>query len=545
MVLSLLIALDALALNALQPTELPDVGALEESVDPSSDLEELRALEEATIDSEDQTRAALRLSVQSLEYGTALRDRLEAALEAGPLGSEEFILGPVTDVERFDVALVKDRFDIPVEIQPLVIQYIRFFQGSGRKWFRQWMSRSSRFIPLMQPILESKGLPRDTVYLAMIESGFSTKAQSRARAVGPWQFIAGTARLFRLRNDFWVDERRDPVKSTRAAADYLSQLYANFGHWYLAWAGYNAGGGRVRRLVDTYGTTDFWSLADRKRGFAKETQHYVPKLIACALVAKHPDAFGFRADEFSFEEPFEFDEVQIAQAVDLEVVATAAQVSLKQIVELNPELRQWCTPPASDSDPYTLRLPKGSRGAFVANFSKYAPSERLRFQVHRVQRGDTLSKIAQTYHSATEAILRFNRLKSPRLLRVRSDLIIPVPSSQALKLGKPDVALERQVVRARRSGLVALRPEEEIPAGTLPSRKDGSPSKGGTYKTSTVSGKKKITYFVGAGDSLWSIARRFDVHVADLRTWNSSLRASRTLKVGHQLDIWPEVSGNN
>ena len=244
---------------------LPREAREQEEPDADAELEAMRALEEVTIDPHARSGASIRATLGQLGYASLTRDRLENALEASELSGEElaFVLDPVTDVESFDVLKVKDRYDIPVEMNALVAQYIHFFQGGGRKWFRRWMSRSHRYIPLMQPLLEAKGLPRDTVYLAMIESGFNTQAKSWARAVGPWQFIAGTAKMFKLRDDFWVDERRDPVKATNAAADYLSQLHGNLGHWYLAWAGYNTGGGRVRRMVDMYGTTSFWELSEK------------------------------------------------------------------------------------------------------------------------------------------------------------------------------------------------------------------------------------------------------------------------------------------
>lgn len=513
-----------------------------------TELEEMRALEDVAIEPQAPAAApqgpGLREQLVQLGYGSLTRDRLENALDAAELSGEElaFELDAVTDVENFDVSRVADRYDIPVEMQPLVVQYIRFFQGGGRKWFRRWMSRSHRYIPLMQPILEARGLPRDTVYLSMIESGFNTQAKSWARAVGPWQFIPGTAKMFRLRDDFWVDERRDPIKSTHAAASYLTQLHGELGHWYLAWAGYNTGGGRVRKMVDKYGTTDFWALSEyeKKQGyaFAKETKHYVPKLIACALVAKHPEAFGFSLDEFKPESPFEFDEVTLTDSVDLEVIAQASGATLEEIQEFNPELKRWCTPPATEKEPYVLRLPKGRKEQFAESFSKYAPSERLNFKIHRVAKGDTLSKIALQYHSAQEAILRMNHLTSVRTLKLGSDLIVPVPSAQAIKAGKGDTALERQVARARRSGLKAGRPEDEIPAGTQ-SAPAAKVAVAGTVAVATVDGKKKVTYGIGKGDSLWSIARRFDVHVSDLKEWNPTLGSARGLKVGSALTVWP------
>ncbi len=533
---------DAGVLAVVEPPRAAPAPRVEEDeTETDSELEAMRAMEEVAIDPKARSGASIRATLGQLGYATLTRDRLENALDAAELSGEElpFAIDAVTDVESFDVSKVKDRYDIPVEMQPLVVQYIHFFQGGGRKWFRRWMSRSNRYIPLMQPLLEAKGLPRDTVYLSMIESGFNTQAKSWAKAVGPWQFIPGTAKMFKLRDDFWVDERRDPIKSTNAAADYLTQLHNNLGHWYLAWAGYNTGGGRVRRMVDTYGTTSFWELSEKK-GFAKETKHYVPKLIACALVAKYPEAFGFTLDEFDPEPPFAFEEVALTDSVDLEVIAQASGASLAEIQEFNPEIKRWCTPPASEADPYTLRLPTGRKETFAANFAKYAPSERLHFKVHRIQKGDTLSKIALEYHSAQEAILRMNHLPNARSLKLGSDLVVPVPSAQALKSGKADTALERQVARARRSGLSAMRPDQEVPAGSQSASTGpaGKVALGGSISVATVDGKKKVTYGIGRGDSLWSIARRFDVHVAELTEWNPSLGSPRGLKVGAAITVW-------
>ncbi len=334
--------------------------------------------------------------------------------------------------------------------------------------------------------------------------------------------------MFGLREDFWVDERRDPIKSTYAAAAYLKQMHDELGHWYLAWAGYNTGGGRVRRLMDRYGTSDFWALSEGK-GFAKETKHYVPKLIAAALIAKNPSAFGFREEEFEYEPPMAFDEVKLVDATDLDVIARAAGVSVKDVQELNPELKRWCTPPATEKQPYVLRLPKGTSEQFAKNFKQLSPSERLAFRIHKVKRGDTLSKIALAYSSAPEAILQFNRLKNARSLRINSELAIPVPAGRS-----GSAALERKVAQARRSGVTATRPEEEIPAGT-----PRTPVATGAIKTEVIDGRTRVTYGVQEGDNLWAIAQHFNVTVDDLRKWNELPRRKRGLQVGTVIQVWP------
>nr|WP_144370419.1 LysM peptidoglycan-binding domain-containing protein [Myxococcus stipitatus] len=499
----------------------------------SAELEELRALEGATLDPAARPSAEVMQSLRRLGLANPLRMRMLDALEEPTFRDDDSPeqLPLITDLANFDVRKIQDRYDIPVEMQPLVAQYIQFFQGPGRRWFRKWMARSARYLPVMQPILDQHGLPRDTVYLAMIESGFSAHAYSWAHAAGPWQFISSTGKQYGLKQDFWVDERRDPIKATHAAATYLKDLYGELGHWYLAWAGYNTGSGRVRRMVERHGTRNFWALSEEK-GLAKETKHYVPKLIAAALVAKNPSAFGFSEKEFEYEQPLEFDVVDLTDATDLDVVARAAGVPIQSVQDLNPELKRWCTPPATAKRPYKLRLPMGAGPRFVEGFQKISPSERLTFRVHKVKRGDTLSQIAERYGSASEAILQMNRLKSAKTLKLNSELVIPVPAGKASPQGGG--ALASKVAQARRSGVVVHRPEDEVPAGT-----PKGPLAAGPVKTEIVNGRTRITYGVQSGDSLWVIATKFNVGVDDLKKWNNLRRRNPKLQIGSLVYVWP------
>ncbi|MFP2910378.1 LysM peptidoglycan-binding domain-containing protein [Pyxidicoccus sp. 3LFB2] len=498
----------------------------------SAELEELRALEGAALDPAARPNAEVLQSLRRLGLANPLRMRMLDALDEHTF-REDDELAPIpliTNVATFDVGQIQDRYDIPVEMQPLVAQYIQFFQGPGRRWFRKWMSRAARYVPVMQPILEQYGLPKDTVYLAMIESGFSAHAYSWAHAAGPWQFISSTGKQYGLKQDFWVDERRDPIKATHAAASYLKDLKRELGHWYLAWAGYNTGSGRVRRMVARYGTNDFWVLS-QERGLAKETQHYVPKLIAAALVAKHPSAFGFSEEEFEPEPVLEFDEVELTDAADLDVVARAAGVPVKAVQDLNPELKRWCTPPASPKNPYALRLPRGAKTQFAENYKRLAPTERLTFRIHKVKRGDTLSQIAEKYGTASEAVLQMNQLKSARTLKLGMELVIPVPAGKS----GTGTALASKVAQARRSGVVVHRPEDEVPAGT-----PKGPVATGPVKTEKVAGRTRVTYGVQSGDSLWVIATKFNVSVDELKKWNNLGRRTPTLQVGSLLHVWPD-----
>jgi membrane-bound lytic murein transglycosylase D len=331
-----------------------------------------------------------------------------------------------------------------------------------------------------------------------------------------------------------VDERRDPLKATVAASRYLKDLHKELGHWYLAWAGYNTGSGRVRRMMERLDTRDFWVISAEK-GLAQETKHYVPKLIAAALIAKHPAAFGFSEKEFDYEPVLAFDEVRLNDATDLDVIARAAGVSVEDVQELNPELRRWCTPPASARNPYVLRLPKGTAERFAENFARIAPKERLTFRVHKVAKGDTLSHIAVKYGSAPEAILQMNRLKSLKTLKLNTELVIPVPTGRGGEGGES--ALAHKVAQARRSGVTVPRPEDEVPAGT-----PRGPVATGPIKTESINGRKRVTYGVQSGDSLWAIAQRFQVNPDDLRKWNNltARESKRALKVGSVLYVYPD-----
>lgn len=515
-----------------EPTTAEAEATSDEVETESAELEELRALEGAALDPAARPSAEVMQSLRRLGLANPLRMRMLDALDE-PTFREDDTLAPIPlirDVANFDVGLIQDRYDIPVEMQPLVAQYIQFFQGPGRRWFRKWMARAARYVPVMQPILEQYGLPKDTVYLAMIESGFSAHAYSWAHAAGPWQFISSTGKQYGLKQDFWVDERRDPIKATHAAASYLKDLKRELGHWYLAWAGYNTGSSRVRRMVERHGTNDFWVLSE-ERGLAKETKHYVPKLIAAALVAKHPSAFGFQEEEFEPEPVLEFDEVELTDAADLDVVARAAGVPVKAVQDLNPELKRWCTPPASEKRPYTLRLPRGAKAQFAENYKRLAPAERLTFRIHQVKRGDTLSQIAEKYGTAAEAILQMNQLKTARTLKLGLELVIPVPAGKS----GSGTALASKVAQARRSGVVVHRPEEEVPAGT-----PKGPVAAGPVKREKVAGRTRVTYGVQSGDSLWVIATKFNVSVDALKKWNNLRGRAPTLQVGSLMYVWPD-----
>jgi membrane-bound lytic murein transglycosylase D len=418
---------------------------------------------------------------------------------------------------------LRAKYDIPVELNDAVVAYIRFFQTDAREHFSRWLARSTKWLPSMRGILEKEGVPVDLVYLSMIESGFNAYAYSPAKAAGLWQFMVGTSRRYGIKTDFWIDERRDPIKATEAASKYLRDLRERYhGDWYLAWAGYNAGEGKVDKAIRRESTRDFWRMMTKGRTLRAETKHYVPKLIAAALIAKHPERFGFHVE---YEEPFDSDEVVIPDATDLKVIADAAGISVEKVRELNPELRRFCTPP----DEFTLRLPKGSKDQFAANFDKVGPEERLRFTQHKVEKGEPLAKIARAYGVSEAAIMRTNGLKSYRQVKVGKVIVIPVgKASRGLLAG---AQLEDRRGRGHAQARTPVQKSVAVATAAAVRAKDAE----------RMSFKHAV-YVVKPGDTLWGIAAKFSTTVGRIKRLNGmSGRRARGLQAGQRLSV-PEQS---
>jgi membrane-bound lytic murein transglycosylase D len=256
-------------------------------------------------------------------------------------------------------------FDLPVTYNSKVKAWIQFYQTNGKKDFKRWLERSSRYLPRITNVLGAKGLPNDLAYLAMIESGFSLKATSAAEAVGPWQFMKPTASRYGLKVDWWIDERKDIIKSTIAAATYLNDLYHMFNSWYLAAAAYNMGEGRVKALVAKYQTRNYWALS-KKRDFPPETEQYIPKLIAAMLIAKSPRLYGFR--DLSPMSPIAYDEFYAPGGTDLESLSSYLGYDSQVVLTMNPELSRGFIPSFLTS--HKIRIPHGT----LARAQRYARS---------------------------------------------------------------------------------------------------------------------------------------------------------------------------
>jgi membrane-bound lytic murein transglycosylase D len=271
---------------------------------------------------------------------------------------------------------------------------------------------------MIDRILKEEELPPELFYLAVIESGLNPNAYSRAHAAGMWQFISSRARLHDLRVDWWVDERRDPEKATRAACEYLSELYERFGCWELALAGYNSGEGRVERAQRKRPSCpDYWCL-----DLPRETENFVPKFMAVLMIGSDPEAFGF--DPPGSGDPLAYDTIEIKDAVDLQVVADATGSTYDQVKKLNPALRRWCTPPGNELS--TVRVPLGTGDRCVAAIAAIPPEDRVTWRRHRVSRGETLSGIAKAYGTSVAAIASVNEIRNPHSIRSGSHIVIPI-----------------------------------------------------------------------------------------------------------------------
>jgi membrane-bound lytic murein transglycosylase D len=415
---------------------------------------------------------------------------------------------------------------------PRVQYYLNYFSGPSRPGMALFLARGARYEPMIRRRFEAEGLPGDLGYLALIESGYSNDAVSRSRAVGMWQFMKATARGYGMRVDSWVDERRDPVKATAAAAIHLHRLRERFGSLYLAAAAYNAGAGKVSRslgklqwdvpdepdspeAVDSAAQLDSLADADsvdvseaeaeldstdvtsdaaffRLAGndlLTAETQDYVPKLIAAAIVAKQPERFGIPAP---MGEPFGYDSLTVTSTTGLDVVAGLAKVSVAEIQDLNPQYLRLATPPHTES---VIRVPVGKGEEVAEAYARLRPSARVHFLTHIVRRGDRLGSIAARYHLPVQDVRATNPASRIAHLKAGARLTIPtvaVPSALAMR--------------------AAI-----------------GPSIGGH-------GYRIATHRVRAGETLIGIARHYRVSVSALRRVNS-LPVEYTLRTGKRLRI--------
>ncbi len=401
------------------------------------------------------------------------------------------------DGEVHGVKLKNKNFDIPIIYNDEVQQWLDYFTGSGRKHFRIYMERKARMEPVILPKLKQAGVPQDLIYLAMIESGFSTSAFSHAGASGPWQFIRSTGRMYGMDSNYWVDERRDPLKSTDAAINYLSALHNEFGDWWLACAAYNSGEGKIRSAIRKLGTRDFWEIAENKRALRRETKDYVPKMMAAAIIGKNAEQFGFETHPADHT-LMEFEEVLIPKSENLRTIASVANTDRETLMKLNPELLRCCTPPQKAA--YKMRVPKGeSVQRLTAAIDAGEIGRYANFHRYVIRRGDVISKIASRHGVPAEAILSMNELKNIRALKPGTELVIP-------ERGKSPYPAQRYVASSARSA--------KAPKGS-----------------------KAVFHVVKKGDTLYGISSQYSVRVEQIRSWNN-VRSAKTLRPGKRIKLY-------
>ena len=371
---------------------------------------------------------------------------------------------------------------IPLVRTTTVDQFINYFKTKGKKQFQIWLDRKHEYGGLINEILTEQELPEELVNLAMIESGLNPKAFSRASAAGIWQFIYSTGKLYDLKRDWYVDERRDPIKSTYAASAHLKDLFEEFDHWYLALAAYNSGSGRVHRAMRLHQTSDFWQLHTLPR----ETRNYIPYYLAAAIIARNPEEYGFETYSKKRKAPFEFDTVELEKSADLSVLARSAGTSLKTMQYYNPELRQSATP---QNGPYTLRIPKGTANKFTANFNALPEVQRFapQYIVHKVRRGESLSTISKKYKVSIHDVAAVNKIRNRHKISIGQKLTIPIRGAYASHDGPP--------------------------------------------------GHIKVVYTVRKGDTLGHIAEDYGTRAVKIRRWNN-LAYGQYIYPGQKLVLW-------
>jgi membrane-bound lytic murein transglycosylase D len=376
---------------------------------------------------------------------------------------------------------------------PYVARHEQWF-ANNPVYMENMVNRARLYLYYIVEEVEKRGMPMEIALLPAIESAYQPHAYSRARAVGLWQFIPSTGRLYGLKANWWYDGRRDVMASTQAALDYLEKLNKEFnGDWQLALAAYNCGEGKVGRLM-AQNRRKGLSTAYQDLNLPRETQNYVPKLMAIVNIITHPEKYGLKISSIP-NEPY-FAQIDIGSQADLGVIAKLVDLPVSDLYQINPEYVRWITDP---NGPHQLLVPAGKKDALLAGLSTLPENERVQWIHHEVRRGDTISKVAHRYGVTIEAIKTSNRLNTT-LMRPGQDLLIPVSHSK----------------------LASAAPTPTAPRTRIDNGQNG---------------QVRVTYRVRSGDTLWSIARRYNVYVHQLRQWNL-LDVGQILTLGQKIQVW-------
>ena len=455
-------------------------------------------------------------------------------------------------IENFLDTVDVAQFTLPVVFNERVMQEIFYMSGGARSFTEGSLNRKTAYDSLVYSKLDEMNMPRDLIYLALVESGFKLKAYSRAKASGMWQFIPETGKRYGLAVDYWVDMRRNPEMATTAALKYLSRLYSEFNDWLLAMAAYNCGEGRVRRLVkekmadstwDTTQVVTYWDLE-----LPKETMRYVPRILAAMVIGHYPEHYDMKINRQYMPD---YDTVTVFDSFPLEEVAKVLKVPEDTLRSLNMELVKWCTPPNRDS--YLLRLPVGTRSAFVDGYDKMEKNNFSSWHHHKVKRGESLGVISRQYGISVKELQQANDMKGTRI-RAGQTLLIPIKVTPKKSSGKKPAKVKTYVAKlgdnvasvARLFGVSqeSLRiwnsmKEDHVvkPGDTLfVSKPELKPVVPQATATKLATGER---YVVGEGDTYADIAKKFGVPVVMLLEANGGFQ--RRLSVGDSLVI-PEFT---
>ncbi|MCF7833537.1 MAG: LysM peptidoglycan-binding domain-containing protein [Candidatus Marinimicrobia bacterium] len=393
-----------------------------------------------------------------------------------------------------DYEVLEDRDGhVPIMINSRVETSINLFKSKRRGDMQNWIKTKATYERLFRKILRENGVPEEFIYLSMLESEMKPDALSYVGAMGQWQFMTYTAKSFGLKYDYWVDERRDPIKATEAAAKYLLYLYEEFQDWYLVMAAYNAGEGRIARSIRYEQTRDYWQMKTLPRA----TRKYVPHIMAVAAICIEPEKHGF-VDYKPKAIWGDFDTLTLDQSYELEKIARVCGIKFDDLREINPELRKFNTP----AYPYTIRLPKGKRDILEREIlvMEAAPTH----VVYKVKSGDTLSEIALKYGVTVQDIVNANKLTSKSRIYIGQKLILPQGGSSSLA------------------------------SGSVYSSSSSSSSSG---KPDLSASHRKIIYTVKPGDTLGDIAEIYDTRASRIRVWNG-LVYGEYIYPNQKLTIW-------
>lgn len=423
------------------------------------------------------------LEAASLERGDSLSVQ---SFEPAPLDSFSGLTFPVDPrtQQRAREELQSVHSDLPLVSNDYVDGVMSYLESRGRGYMDNVLRGVGKYGQIIGEALRKQGLPQDLIYLAAGESAFNPLAVSNKQCVGIWQFSAGTGALYGLKRDRWVDERRDPVKSTEAAAHHLKDLYQTFGDWYLVMAAYDSGAGNVQRAIERTGYADYWELRSRHALLA-ETENYVPIFLATALIAKDPKAYGFDTPP---DPPMAMDTVVVSVPTDLRLIADLIDSPVDDLVKLNPSLLRWTTP-ANDSA-FVLNLPAGTRDQYEQAIASIPPEKRIWWRAHKVQVGETLASVAAQFHITTASLAQANQLTAGASLDPGTHLVVPLATGRDASLARVRETVPYQLVH----------------------------------------------YRVREGDTLDLIADRYDVTGYQIRRWNGLL--SSKLVVGRTLRLY-------